>query len=84
MIDRCSLGVVTDFIDFCAFPQLWKWIFNIADCAVTIGGGMMVLWLIVSFIKEIKAGRAAKAEPPVPEQEEQEEQEEHADQDVQG
>ena len=81
MIDRCSLGVVTDFIDFCAFPQLWKWIFNIADCAVTIGGGMMVLWLIVSFIKEIKAGRAAKAEPPIPEQEEQEE---HADQDVQG
>ena len=60
MIDRCTLGVVTDFIDFCAFPNLWKWIFNVADCAVTIGGGMMVLWLIWSFAVEIKAARTAK------------------------
>ncbi|MBQ7379051.1 MAG: signal peptidase II [Clostridia bacterium] len=54
MIDRCTLGVVTDFIDFCAFPNLWKWIFNVADCAVTIGGGMMVLWLVLSLIVDIK------------------------------
>ncbi len=54
MIDRCTVGVVTDFIDFCAFPNLWKWIFNVADCAVTIGGCMMVLWLIWSFAMEIK------------------------------
>ena len=54
MIDRCTLGVVTDFIDFCAFPKLWMWIFNIADCAVTIGGCMMVVWLIWSVIVEIK------------------------------
>ena len=57
MIDRCTLGVVTDFIDFCAFPKLWMWIFNVADCAVTIGGCMMVLWLILSVIAEIKAKR---------------------------
>ena len=54
MIDRCTLGVVTDFIDFCAFPNLWKWIFNVADCAVTIGGCMMVVWLIWSFVVEIR------------------------------
>ena len=54
MIDRCTLGVVTDFIDFCAFPNLWKWIFNVADCAVTIGGCMMVVWLIRSFVVEIR------------------------------
>ena len=54
MIDRCTLGVVTDFIDFCAFPNLWKWIFNVADCAVTIGGGMMVLWLILSLVVDAK------------------------------
>ena len=54
MIDRCAFGVVTDFIDFCAFPTLWKWIFNVADCAVTIGGGMMVLWLILSVVAEIR------------------------------
>lgn len=54
MIDRCTQGVVTDFIDFCAFPNLWKWIFNVADCAVTIGGGMMVLWLILSLVVDAK------------------------------
>lgn len=58
MIDRCTIGVVTDFIDFCAFPNLWKWIFNVADCAVTIGGGMMVLWLIWSFVVEIKKAKS--------------------------
>ncbi|MBR5601904.1 MAG: signal peptidase II [Clostridia bacterium] len=59
MIDRCSLGVVTDFIDFCAFPKLWMYIFNVADCAVTIGGGLMVLWLILSVIADIKNKKAA-------------------------
>lgn len=59
MIDRCTLGVVTDFIDFCAFPKLWMWIFNIADCAVTIGGGMMFVWLIWSFVIEIKKKKRA-------------------------
>ena len=54
MIDRCTLGVVTDFIDFCAFPNLWKWIFNVADCAVTIGGCMMFAWLVWSVIVEIR------------------------------
>ena len=63
MIDRCTIGVVTDFIDFCAFPNLWKWIFNIADCAVTIGGCMMFVWLIWSIIVEIKNKKIAAVEP---------------------
>lgn len=63
MIDRCSLGVVTDFIDFCAFPKLWMYIFNVADCAVTIGGGLMILWLIVSLIAELKKKKADAALP---------------------
>ena len=87
MIDRCSLGVVTDFIDFCAFPNLWKWIFNVADCAVTIGGAMMVLWLIWSFVVEIKNARKSK-EISNPEQNVEQEgaqaQEQHADGDAQG
>lgn len=64
MIDRCTTGVVTDFIDFCAFPNLWKWIFNIADCAVTIGGGLMILWLILSVVKEIKAKKQTTDQQP--------------------
>ena len=76
MIDRCALGVVTDFIDFCAFPNLWKWIFNVADCAVTIGGCMMVLWLILSVITEIKNKKNAP-------EAETEQEDDHADVDVQ-
>ena len=94
MIDRCRTlpaPKVTDFIDFCAFPNLWKWIFNVADCAVTIGGAMMVLWLIWSFATEIKNARKAKAaqlseQEPEPEQDAKPdetqadaEQEQHAD-----
>ena len=30
MIDRIALGYVIDFIDFCAFPNLWKWIWPTA------------------------------------------------------
>ena len=76
MIDRCTLGVVTDFIDFCAFPNLWKWIFNVADCAVTIGGCMMVLWLVLSVITEIKNKKNAP-------EAETEQEDDHADVDVQ-
>ena len=68
MIDRCTLGVVTDFIDFCAFPNLWKWIFNVADCAVTIGGCMMVLWLIWSFVVEFKKAKSNASAPAAAEE----------------
>ena len=64
MIDRCFLGVVTDFIDFYAFPKLWMWIFNVADCAVTIGGCLMVLWLILSVITELKGRKAVAVTAP--------------------
>ena len=67
MIDRCLTlpePKVTDFIDFCAFPALWKWIFNVADCAVTIGGGLMILWLILSIVKEVKQKKQAETALP--------------------
>ena len=38
---------MVDFIDFCAFPELWKWTFNVADVAVCIGVGMFALYLII-------------------------------------
>ncbi|MBO5883236.1 MAG: signal peptidase II [Clostridia bacterium] len=59
MIDRVYLGYVVDFIDFYAFPNLWKWVFNVADSFVCIGAGMMILWCIISMIDE---GKKAKAE----------------------
>ena len=60
MIDRIALGYVIDFIDFCAFPKIWMWVFNIADACVCIGAGLMALWLILDMIKEFKAEKAKK------------------------
>ena len=61
MIDRIALGYVIDFIDFCAFPKIWMWIFNIADSCVCIGAGLLALWLILDTVKEMKAEKAKKA-----------------------
>lgn len=52
---------VVDFVDFCAFGELWQWVFNFADVCVCVGGGMLVLWLIVSTINEYKAEKLNKA-----------------------
>jgi signal peptidase II len=70
MIDRVWLGYVVDFIDFCAFPKLWMWVFNVADSCVTVGAGILALWMIIDLIKDIKAENAAKlaaAQDVVPE-----------------
>lgn len=60
MIDRIRLGYVVDFIDFCAFPKLWMWVFNVADSCVTVGAGILALWMIIDLIKDVKAEKAAK------------------------
>ncbi len=60
MLDRLYLGYVIDFIDFCAFPKLWAWVFNFADACVCVGGGMLVVWLIVSIVKDYKNEKAQK------------------------
>lgn len=42
LIDRVALGYVIDFID--VYYQSWHWpVFNIADCAITIGVALLVL-----------------------------------------
>lgn len=64
MIDRVALGYVIDFIDFCAFPKIWMWVFNIADSCVCIGAGLLALWLILDTVREIKAEKAKKAAEP--------------------
>ena len=60
MIDRVSLEYVIDFIDFCAFPSVWMWVFNLADSFVCIGAGLMALWLVLDTIKEAKEAKAKK------------------------
>ncbi len=42
LIDRVVLGYVIDFVDL--YYQTWHWpVFNIADCAITVGVGLMLL-----------------------------------------
>lgn len=70
MIDRCfrvgTVGgeerhYVFDFLDFCAFPDLWKWTFNVADAFVCVGAGILLAWSVYALIKETKAEKAKKA-----------------------
>ncbi len=61
MIDRVRLEYVIDFIDFCAFPSIWKWVFNVADSCVCIGAGLLMLWLVLDMMREVKEERAKKA-----------------------
>lgn len=69
MIDRCLLGYVIDFIDFCAFPEIWKYIFNVADAFVTVGTGMLMFYLIREMILDSKREKNAAGEPkPVTEE----------------
>ncbi len=60
MIDRVRLGYVVDFLDFCAFPKLWMWNFNVADAFVCIGAGLLILWMILDSVKEYKAEKTKK------------------------
>lgn len=61
MVDRSFLGYVIDFIDFCAFPQIWKWTFNFADSCVTVGAVMLALWMLIDLVKDTKKKKLEEA-----------------------
>ena len=54
MIDRVRLEYVIDFIDFYLFPEIWPWVFNVADSFVCVGGGMLFLWCVISLIQDAR------------------------------
>jgi len=60
MVDRLFYGSsfgngeVVDFIDFCAFPKIWKWIFNVADSFVCVGCALFILFFIIDEAKNVK------------------------------
>ena len=61
MIDRIfNGGNVRDFIQF-AFWKAYP-VFNIADCAIVIGAGLLILYFILDMLKESKQKRPIKVE----------------------
>lgn len=42
-LDRIRLGYVTDFVDVSAALPFFPWVFNVADSAITIGVGVLLL-----------------------------------------
>ncbi len=60
LIDRIFLGYVVDFV---RFPIPWfSYSFNIADCAVCIGCGLLILDLILDIFKSKKQSSAIHEE----------------------
>ena len=63
MIDRLFYGEsfgngsVVDFVDFCAFPEVWKYIFNVADACVCIGAGLIMLYLVLDIARTSKEAK---------------------------
>ena len=54
MIDRVLLGYVVDFIDFTLIHFA---VFNVADSFVCIGAGLLILYLLLDLIREVKNGK---------------------------
>ena len=57
MIDRVALGYVVDMIDFRLIDFA---VFNVADSFVCIGAGLLMLFIILTGVKEWKAEKNAK------------------------
>lgn len=61
VIDRVRLGHVTDFID--VYYEQWHFAaFNIADMAITIGAGLLLLDMLVETLRERKTRRGVPSE----------------------
>ncbi len=52
--DSFGNGTVVDFLDFCAFPRLWSWIFNVADAFVCVGAAILFVYLLIDIVNEEK------------------------------
>lgn len=58
LIDRIFVGYVTDFM---LFPVSWfPFSFNVADIAVSVGGVMLVLYLLIDTIKAKNEEKASQ------------------------
>lgn len=49
-------------IDWINFYGIWEFVFNVADSSVVVGTIMLIIWLIVSEVKDFKAKKALVAD----------------------
>jgi signal peptidase II len=56
LIDRLRYGMVVDFLDFYLDRYHWP-AFNVADSAISVGVGLMVLGMLVEWWRERGARR---------------------------
>lgn len=61
MIDRTFRGSVVDFIEFYLFEFP---VFNVADCLVVVGSGLLVFWLISDTLRERKKKKTESGKRP--------------------
>jgi signal peptidase II len=52
--DRAHAGTVTDFLDFHAGAYHW-YVFNLADSAICVGAGLLILSMLFTHRKEAGA-----------------------------
>lgn len=57
MIDRIAYGYVVDFINFELIDFA---VFNVADSFVCVGGGLLLVYLLISDVKESKSSKELK------------------------
>jgi signal peptidase II len=43
LFDRVRYGAVVDFLDFSSLVPIFPWIFNVADTAISVGAGLLLL-----------------------------------------
>lgn len=58
MVDRIFRnGNVVDFLHFEFWPQFP--VFNVADCAIVLGAGLLILYFVIDTVKEYKQKKSA-------------------------
>ncbi len=55
--EKIGTGGVIDFVDFCAFPSIWSYIFNVADIFVCVGAFSILLYLVIDIINDSKKSK---------------------------
>jgi signal peptidase II len=62
LVDRVRFGAVADFIDVSGFLPFFPWVFNVADAAISVGAGILVLDMLLQWRAErAQAGRLGGA-----------------------